>query len=139
MTFAAPVSVMILEHDADVRGMAHRMLAEQDFYVIEASTAAEGLELVASETGPIDLLIANVEIPGGGVRAMAAQIKRMKPGLRILFTSNRSDAELLGSGFDIGYDPLLSKPFSGVELVESVCSTLRLETGSREISKAGLS
>ncbi|HZE09054.1 MAG TPA: response regulator [Gemmatimonadaceae bacterium] len=139
MTYATQVSVILVEHDANARDMAHRALADQAFYVIEASTAAEGLELVASETGPIDLLIANVEIPGGGVRAMAAQIKRMKPGLRILFTSNRNDAELLGSGFDIGYDPLLSKPFSGVELVESVCSTLRLETGSREISKAGLS
>jgi DNA-binding response OmpR family regulator len=113
-----------------VRELARRVLAEQAFHVIEASTVAEGLELVASETAPIDLLIANVEIPGRRVRAMAAQIKRMKPGLRVLFTSDRADAELLGTGFDIGYDPLLSKPFSGMQLVEIVCSTLRLQTAA---------
>lgn len=69
---------------------------------------------VAGTCGPIELLIADVSLQGEDGRAIAAQLRRRDPQLRVLFVSGgRNEPSPVD---DAGRTAYLSKPFSGSQL-----------------------
>jgi DNA-binding response OmpR family regulator len=129
MTVSAQVTVLVLEHDGGLRSLARRVLAGQAYHVLEAATADEVLEVLMSEVGTVDLMICDVDTPHLRARTLAAEMQAAKPELNVLFSSARSDFELLRRGFDIGVDPFLKRPFSGSDLMEAVRAALGFDAG----------
>ena len=108
MTVSAQATVLVLEHHGGLRSLARRVLAGQAYHALEAATAAEALDALMS-AGTVDLVICDVDTPHLHARTLAAEMQAAKPGLNVLFTSARSDLELLRHGFDIGVDPFLKR------------------------------
>jgi len=129
MSFYAEGTVIILEHDGGLRALARRVLGGQAFRALEARNAAEAFELAESTeaSDTVDLLICDVDTPRLRARSLAMEMGALHPGMAVLFTSARSDQALLASGFDIGNDPFLQRPFNGTQLMDAVRSALRVE------------
>jgi signal transduction histidine kinase len=113
-------TVLLVEDDEQVLGMAIESLEELRYKVIVARNAAEALEHL-NGLERIDILFSDVIMPGGmNGSKLAEEAKRIRPGLKILLTSgyvaDLSEGQVIGHG-DL---PVLSKPYRRDELARSL-------------------
>jgi len=117
-------SILLVEDDQLVRRFAHGQLLALGYRVIETSNGAEALEVLQ---GPeeIDLLFTDVLMPGGmDGRALADAAARLRPGLKVLYTSGYSEATIVHDGrLDAGL-LLLHKPYRRDDLARQVRTAL---------------
>ena len=117
-------TVLVLEDDAPVREVTAAMLRELGYRVLEAGDGAAALRL-AAEGGPIDLLLADVILPGGMKGSEAARrMAALCPGLRVLFMSGYTENAIVHHGrLDEGVQ-LIGKPFRREHLARRVAEVL---------------
>ncbi|WP_428376454.1 ATP-binding protein [Lichenicoccus sp.] len=112
-------TVLLVEDDEQVLGMAVESLEELRYKVVVSRNASEALEHLR---GPerIDILFSDVVMPGGmdGAR-LAVDAQQLRPGLKVLLTSGPvGDA---GAGQTIGQGlPVLNKPYRRDELAQKL-------------------
>ncbi|TXN76320.1 response regulator [Methylobacterium sp. WL18] len=120
-------TVLLVEDDEQVLGMAVESLEELHYRVVVARNAAEAVvHLQGVER--IDILFSDVMMPGGmNGSQLAVEAQRLRPGLKVLLTSgyvaNLDEGQVIGRG-DL---PVLNKPYRRDELAHS----LRLVLGGR--------
>ena len=80
-------TILLVDDDELVRKSAATLMASLGYRVLSAGSGSEALEVLRQD-GPIDLLFTDVFMPGGmhGPQLVAAA-RRLRPELRILFTS----------------------------------------------------
>jgi PAS domain S-box-containing protein len=117
-------AILYVEDDAVVREIVVKMLSMLGYRVTTASNGPEAIEILESPQ-PMDLLFTDVVLPGGiGGRQVAEAAQRLRPTLRVLFTSGYTESAILHHGrLDPGVR-LLNKPFQMRELAETVRQTL---------------
>lgn len=104
-----PGRVLLVDDEEDLREVLRRMLSSLGWQVLEAGTGDSALALAAAESGPIDLLLSDVRLPGLRGPDLGKQLKRLRPGLVSVYISGFAD--------DVNVDgPLLEKPFSFEQL-----------------------
>lgn len=109
-------TVLVLDDDASVRRTIERVLGSQGFSVIAAMDAHEANQLVDMHDGRIDLIVADLVLPGIGGYEAANRIIAKRPEARALFisgfsTRDRRQIEEAGEAF-------LAKPFEIPELLD---------------------
>jgi signal transduction histidine kinase/CheY-like chemotaxis protein len=130
---AALATVLVVEDDRAVRAQARRQLEDAGYAVLEAADADEALR-ICSASGRIDLVLADVVLPGPSGGRLAAGIARLRPDARLLFMSGYGDETLRLRGVDPA-QPLLAKPFTAETLVSAVRASLS-SGASRDITVA---
>jgi len=118
------ITVLVVDDDAMMRTLVGRTLRGEGFQVCTASGAPEACQVLGRLTGPLDLILTDVAMPGGMGPQLAGEARRARPGVRLLYMSSYSRKDLLGHGIDLGQDDLLAKPFMPAQLVERVRATL---------------
>jgi len=118
-------TVLLVEDEESVRSLAIDILRDRGYQVLEASNGHEAL-LVAAEhkDEPLDLLLTDVVMPKMGGRALAEQLKKTHPDLKVLFMSGYTDDAISHQGV---LDPgvaLLQKPFTPALLARTVREAL---------------
>jgi signal transduction histidine kinase len=113
-------TVLLVEDDEQVLGMAVESLEELRYRVIVARNAAEALDHLKG-VGRIDILFSDVVMPGGmNGSQLAAEAQRVRPGLKVLLTSgyvaNLDEGQIIGQG----ELPVLNKPYRRDELARSL-------------------
>lgn len=108
-------SILMVEDNAEVRLMGATLLQDAGFQVHEASDAAEALALVNAGL-VFDLLFTDIVIPGDldGV-ALAAEVRRLRPGIPVLLTTGWGDR-----ANDHGGLALIGKPYRSAELTRTI-------------------
>jgi len=101
-------TILLVDDDADVRRIAGVILSERDFRVIEASSAEEAMEIIRGSTR-IDLLMTDLAMPGVGGIELAHLAKRVRPGLKVLYTSAYVRAS--DSSKALHHGPFIEKPW----------------------------
>jgi CheY-like chemotaxis protein len=117
-------TVLVVEDEPGVRELATTILQVHGCHVLSASRASEGLQLAERYTGPIDLVLTDVVMPGMSGRQLAEELLRQRPNLRVLYMSGYTRAMLQpdpGAGAASGY---LQKPFAPATLAERVAQLL---------------
>lgn len=113
--------VLVVDDEPGVRALARRILQAGGYAVVEAGDGAAALDLI--NTGArVDLLIADLDMPVMRGDDMAEQVRRLRPGLPILYVTAHvaqlfRERSTLGSG-----EAFLDKPFSVRGLLEAVSS-----------------
>ncbi|RMG48625.1 MAG: PAS domain S-box protein [Acidobacteria bacterium] len=108
--------VLLVEDDAGVRDLAARTLRAAGYEVAVADGPAAARRL-AGAGRPVDLLIADLVLPEGRATDLAAELRRDRPGLPVLFITGYADEGVAGEG---SAEALLPKPFTPSELLVHV-------------------
>ena len=115
-------TILVVEDQEVVRGLTVRVLAELGYRLLDAPNAEAALR-IARESGPIDLLITDVVMPGLTGPQLAERMLGMEPRLKVLYTSGHAQNVLRGVlKPGIQY---LSKPFSPDGLAAKVREMLQ--------------
>jgi len=117
-------TILIVDDDELVREIARRMLARLGYRLLLASSAFEAAGLADRFDGPIHLLLTDVVMPGPSGADLATDLRKSRPGLRVIFISGHVPEALPKQGLLTGSTPLLSKPFTAEALAARVRSVL---------------
>jgi len=111
--------VLVVEDNADVRAFSVASLTELGYGVLEAPDPDAALAILKSDRR-VDLLFTDVVLPGRTGRELADQAARLRPGLKVLFTTGYSRNAIVHHGrLDPGVR-LLQKPFMFDQLATRV-------------------
>ncbi len=117
-------TLLLVEDDDLVRRYARDQLVGLGYQVLEASNGREALEVLGGGA-PIDLLFTDVVMPGGvSGRQLADQAAKLRPGLKVLYTSGYAENAIAHQG---RLDPgvlLLEKPYLRTELARKIREAL---------------
>jgi CheY-like chemotaxis protein len=79
-------TVLVVEDDEKVRENTTAMLAELGYRVLEAGDSEAALALLR-EHADVALMFTDIGLPGRNGRELAAEARRLRPALRVLFTT----------------------------------------------------
>ena len=96
------------------------MLELYDYNVLEAAHAHAALELVTEHTGPIDLILCDLVLPGLGGRAAASALVARRPEAKGLYMSGYSSAGSFRNDLQQTTPDFLPKPFEVQQLIDAV-------------------
>jgi PAS domain S-box-containing protein len=116
-------SVLIVEDEEAVRYLSRVILERAGHRVYEASTP-EQAESVMSEVGQVDVLVADVMLPGGRGPDLFARLRVLYPALRVVFMSGYLDEDVLEGAETDPAMRFIQKPFAAEALLGSVSTLL---------------
>jgi DNA-binding response OmpR family regulator len=126
--------VLLVEDETTLSEIITDTLENEGFNCICATNGQEGLQKFR-EVKP-DILIADVMMPKMSGFEMVAEIRKTDRITPILFLTARSSVEDLVSGFEIGANDYLRKPFKMQELIIRIKALLnRVETNKNDVEK----
>jgi PAS domain S-box-containing protein len=117
-------TILVVEDDWLVRSYVLTQLRSLGYATLDASNAAEALAIVKAGN-PFDLLFTDVIMPGGmNGRQLADELQKIKPGLKVLFTSGYTENAIIHQGrLDSGV-LLLAKPYQKREMAVMIRTAL---------------
>ncbi len=115
--------LLVVDDDAAIRGVCARILASAGYAVVTADSGATALAQV--DAGPaIDLVLTDVVMPGMRGPELAAQLRRARPEVKVLYMSGYADGAL-GDGTPLPpATTLVAKPFDRTRLLGAVHAAL---------------
>jgi len=118
-------TILLVEDEESVRDLAYFILLEKGYRVLPARHGAEAIQIGEQQTGPIHLLLTDVVMPGGmSGRELAERLKRLRPGLKVLYMSGYTDNAIVHHGVLEPGTAFLQKPFAPDTLARKVRETL---------------
>jgi PAS domain S-box-containing protein len=118
-------TILLAEDDQFVRTLSARVLRDQGYTVIETSNGEDALRLVRdNDKQVIHLLVTDVIMPRMGGKQLSEEMKRLRPEIKILYTSGYVDTSLLDYGVLDTDIPFLQKPFTPLSLARTVHEAL---------------
>jgi len=119
-------TILLVDDHASARKSMQRFLLDAGYRILAAHSGKEGLKVFAEHSAAVDLLIADIMMPGMNGQELAETLLRQKPGLRVLLISGYEHAPIeLAGGFEAGAVELVRKPFSGKALIKRVIEVLQ--------------
>jgi two-component system response regulator MprA len=115
--------LLIVEDDAELRGVLVRSLDEEGFSTRSVSTGRELLETLERE--PADLLVVDIGLPDADGRDVVQALRARGVQTPVLFLSARDALTDRLTGFSAGGDDYLTKPFAIAELAARIRALLR--------------
>jgi PAS domain S-box-containing protein len=115
--------ILLVDDDGDVRTVAAAMLGEAGYEVIEAGSGDAALECLEQEGRRIELMVADILMPGMNGVELARAARLTRPDLPVLFVTGFGGAALPADESQIG--ELLRKPFRTAELARKVAAMLK--------------
>jgi len=117
-------TILLVEDDERVRGLAKQVLARSGYIVIEASNAEDALRIASGYSGPIHLLLTDVILPGVNGRVLAQQISERYPHTKVLYMSGYTDNAVVHHGVLAPGVAFLQKPFTPAAFARAVREVL---------------
>jgi two-component system KDP operon response regulator KdpE len=121
--------VLVVEDEPQMRKFVRIALASHDYRVLEAASAAEGIQQ-ASVHAP-DLVLLDLGLPDGDGMDVTRRIREWST-VPILVISARGQEDTKVKALDEGADDYLTKPFGAAELLARIRVALRHAARSRE-------
>ncbi len=115
--------IVLVEDNADVRGMTEKILSSFGHDIVTAENGAQAIEY-SKMHDDIDLVITDVIMPDMNGVALSRTLRSRKPSLRVLFMSGYTDDVIARQGMLDGGSSFITKPFTIRQLKEKVRQAL---------------
>jgi two-component system, cell cycle sensor histidine kinase and response regulator CckA len=117
-------TVLLVEDDLNLRTLAHAILQQQGYIVLEAEDAADAIRIADQYAGSVHLLITDVVMPKMNGPTMARAIQEHRPDAKVLYMSGYTDDAIVRHGVLEPGTPFLQKPFTPGTLVRKIRQVL---------------
>jgi signal transduction histidine kinase/CheY-like chemotaxis protein len=117
-------TILLVEDEAVVRQLVAEILESNGYGVLQAADGPSALELLRRHTGPVDLLVTDVVMPGMSGPEVANAVSARLPGTRVLYISGYTDSAIGHHGVLEPGIAFLQKPFSAGDLTRKVRAVL---------------
>jgi PAS domain S-box-containing protein len=117
-------TVLIVEDDPEVRGLARFVLQNHGYTALEAGDGTEALQVCQNHGGSIHLIVSDVVMPTMSGGQLAERLKSSRPEARVLFLSGYTDDAISHHGVIDPDRPFLQKPFAPDALARKVREVL---------------
>ncbi len=104
-------TILLVEDEQMVRELATRILTEKGYQVLQASRGETALEISKNYGQTIDLMITDIVMPGISGKKLAAEIKKDRPNLKVLYISGYTNEIPTHQNFIEEQLDFLQKPF----------------------------
>lgn len=105
--------VLVIDDDSHLRKLLHATFDGNEFAV---ATASDRAEIVTLPDPPPDVVILDWHLPSGSGADVLATFKEQRPSLPVIVLTGDARA----NATELGADAYLTKPFSPLELLETV-------------------
>jgi PAS domain S-box-containing protein len=116
--------VLVVEDETAIREVTRRILTRNGYQVLTAANGPEAIDLAASHSGHIDVLLSDVIMPQMLGKEVAESVGALQPGIHVLYMSGYTQGVLGPQGV---LDPavnLLEKPFTEWSLLNKLREVL---------------
>ncbi|MCA9096382.1 MAG: response regulator, partial [Planctomycetaceae bacterium] len=103
-----------------VRAISSAILKSQGYYVIEAASGEEALEIFRNRQAIIDLLMTDIVMPGMNGQELADAICELHPGFPVICVSGYTNDYLVGQTGEASRYAFLQKPFTPDALSQKI-------------------
>ena len=122
-------NILIIEDIADLADVVFRYLAKEGFCVRAVSSAEEAFTLL--DTWKSDLIILDINLPGMDGFEFLAKFKKTSDAPVLIMSARTSEEDQI-TGFGVGADEYITKPFSPRVLTARVRAMFRRMEGLNE-------
>ncbi len=117
-------TILLVEDEEAVRGLACRILEKQGYRVIPAQHGRDAMDIATKEEGRIDLVLTDVVMPGMNGRGLVERLSGIRPSIKSLYMSGYTDDDIIRRGFLEPSKSFLQKPFTTEALLQTVRKVL---------------
>jgi two-component system cell cycle sensor histidine kinase/response regulator CckA len=111
-------TILVVDDEQAIRQLTRRILEAGGYEVTEASNGLDAIALLAGGA-PLDLLIADLDMPELGGDEMVRRIRTTRPDLRVLYVTGHIDRLMDARPVLWDGEAFLDKPFSAAGLLEA--------------------
>ncbi len=124
-------TICIIDDEMTLREVVRRYLEHEGFRVLEAENGPQGLQMLREHS--VDLMLLDIMLPGLDGFTLMRVLKHsgdyaaldVNGGIPVIILTSRGDEKDRITGFELGVDDYVVKPFSPRELVARVKAVLR--------------
>ncbi len=130
-------SILIIDDEAAIRESLETLLAIEGYNVEAASTAEEGLAMLAAS--PRDLVLLDFALPDRNGIEVLEEIRDRDPGLPVIMITAYGTVENAVKAIQTGATNFIQKPWDNEKLLADVrasISRLRIEEENRQLKRA---
>lgn len=127
-------NILLVEDDKSIVVNLTEFLSKEGFSVKNANGQNKALEMIENEH--FDLVLLDVSLAEGNGFAVCSAIKS-NHDIPVIFLTASSDEFSTVTGFELGADDYIPKPFRPRELILRIKNILRLTGGSGSVTKLG--
>ena len=117
-------TIVVVDDQDEVRSLMTLMLRRKGYSVIDAPSGADAIRIIEAHTGPVDLLVTDVMMPGIGGQELYEYLSGRHPHMKVLFVSGYTDHVFDGRDMPASF---LAKPFLLDTLARRVREILETE------------
>jgi len=117
-------TIAVAEDDEGVRALVCEILAKHGYTIITAENTKEFIHAVERHSGPINLMLTDVVMPGLNGKQLFESIRSGHPEMKVLFMSGYTNNVIAHHGILDKNVHFIQKPFSVSTLTEKVRSML---------------
>lgn len=114
--------LLIVEDDADIAENLSALLEDEGYSVCHAPDTKSALNKLQTEN--IDLVLLDITLPDGNGYSICTAVKRTT-NAPVIFLTAMTDESSIITGFQLGADDYITKPFKPMELIYRVRNALR--------------
>jgi PAS domain S-box-containing protein len=126
-------TILLVEDEEALRTLARNCLESQGYCVLEAADGKAAMATAEKHSGPIELLLTDVIMPGMNGRHLADRLTELRPAIKVLYLSGYASDLIAQYGV---LDPeilLLEKPFTLRALLLKVQQALGTSAKARAV------
>jgi PAS domain S-box-containing protein len=105
-------TILLVEDENSLRSLSRQYLENQGYTVLDAPDGAAAVAISNAYSGPIQLLLTDIIMPGVNGREVARLICAMRPETQVLYMTGHTEHAVAHDGVLEEGIPLLQKPFT---------------------------
>lgn len=126
--------ILLVEDDKSIVASLTEFLSAEGFEVKSASGQTEAIAFLEGES--FDLVLLDISLSDGNGFAVCSAVKKTY-GIPVIFLTASGDEYSTVTGFELGADDYIAKPFRPRELVSRIKNILRLTGGTGSVVRLG--
>lgn len=125
-------SILIVEDDDTMREMLLYNIRQNGYLANAVSDGQLCLRTISEQN--YDLVLLDLMLPGIDGLTLCKEIRERSPGTKVIIVSAKSEQETKLSGFQLGADDYVTKPFSMEELLARIKANLRKKREEQDLT-----